>query len=528
MLTLKGFLKSITGLGAGIGMLLVTPNALLAFTITKGKGPAGVEINPRSIRQATDAEFAAARTRAIRPPLPLDRSEYEREKRKANREAFIPAAGAAEDRFAVQDTAQEPAVNAAAAPTTYYQSRVFDGPSMNGWVPADPIMAAGPNDVVVMVNDAIAIYSKTGTNRYQTTLENWWADVITLPNACDPQVVYDCHAGRWIMLALAFNSAGTQSSILLSVSKTSDPMGDWWNYNLSEPSGFADYPKLGFDCYGAIYIATNQFSYTTGNFINTQLRVLKKSQAYKGLALTWTDFTAMRNADNSLVFTLQPAHMLSPDRVEYLVNNTGGPGNYVTLWKVTSSTGTPALTRVGTISVRSYSIPPNAAQPGGSALIDTNDTRLLNAVYTNYNLYTSFAEAKNWGSGTVSANRYVAINTRNNILTADIAYGSDGYYYFFPVICPDSAGNVFTLFNRSSTTEYAGARYTMYNAGTGILEGSTSLAAGQGYYTQERWGDYNGIARDPVKGTSIWIFSMYATNSNSWATKIAEVSSDDF
>ena len=42
------------------------------------------------------------------------------------------------------------------------------------------------------------------------------------------------HAGRWVVLAVALPSDTTlqQSYFLLSVSKTANPLGGWWNYKL--------------------------------------------------------------------------------------------------------------------------------------------------------------------------------------------------------------------------------------------------------------------------------------------------------
>src|SRR5207244_659433 len=67
--------------------------------------------------------------------------------------------------------------------------------------PPDTDMAAGPNEVVEIVNSAIAFYSKTGTPIGGTPedLVNFFAPADPAPSLySDVGVVYDEQAGRWL------------------------------------------------------------------------------------------------------------------------------------------------------------------------------------------------------------------------------------------------------------------------------------------------------------------------------------------
>lgn len=429
------------------------------------------------------------------------------------------------------------------APTAPTQNSNFAGISWTGWIPPDPIIAVGPNHVVVMVNSSWAIYSKTGTQQYITTLDNWFSSLSPPGSIFDPWVFYDPHAGRWVMLATAVNSSANQSVYLISVSDDNDPSGSWWSWSIdatvngSTPtSNWGDYPKIGFDSSFAVYITANMFSFS-GSYQYAKIRVIRKSELYwsgSGSSLTWSDWWNMQNEDGSTAFTIQPVNTLSSSPYEFLVNTDHwASGNGVSVWRMTK-TWPPTLTRAGTVNIGSYTIPPDAEQMGGETRIDTVDCRLFNAVFNNDFIYTAFPEAYNWGSGNVSALRLLKLSPVSLTASINSTYGADGYYLYFPAISCDPNNNIFVVFNRSGQTEYASVRYTGRMATDSAFQTSAQLAAGQGYYVRldsfgrNRWGDYSGIGIDPTSSSrTAWIYGEYATASNSWETRIGEVSFSD-
>jgi hypothetical protein len=394
-----------------------------------------------------------------------------------------------------------------------------------------------------MVNSSVAVFSKSGSNLFQMTLDDLWAPVNPPGSPFDPKCAYDHHAGRFILLALARNSNTQQSSYLIAVSRNTDPFGDWWIWNLdasvdgSTPStNWADYPQLGFDNNAGVYISSNQFSFLGGgDFQYAKLRVLRKSELYWvgfGGSIGWWDFWNWTNQDGSQVFTWQPVLSVSSPNKEYLVNTESRlSGNAITLWELTNPAGTPSLTRKATIGIGSYSVPPDAEQKDGGGLtkIDTGDCRLYNAVYGSNRIYTAFPEAHNWGSGgTEAALRYVVINTNTNTAELDVRFGSDNLYYYYPAIHPDNDGNIYLVFSRSGVSEYAHVRYTGRLTSDTVTQNSALLKAGVSAYQQldsigrNRWGDYSGIALDPSSG-SVWVAGEWAKASNRWGTWIGEL-----
>ncbi|MEE9200394.1 MAG: BACON domain-containing protein [Candidatus Brocadiales bacterium] len=410
--------------------------------------------------------------------------------------------------------------------------------------PPDPHAAAGPSHIVTVVNQSLAVYDKTGTQLKSASFASWWADVYTASNPFDPRVVYDHNEGHWIMMALG-KTGSTTSKFLLSVSKTNDPTGDWWNWALegalmvSGSNTWADYPDVGFDDIssgsgGAVYLTANQFTFSGNSFKTSVLLILPKSSLYTGSSFSYWRAWDRTDGDGGQAFTLRTAVTFGTPGAEYLVDSDYGTSNFVTLWKVVPTFPGTAVnwTRQATISIGSYSLPPDAEQLGCANTLDTIDTRMYNCVYRDGYVYCAFCEDYNWGSGTVAAIRYLKLNTTNNTADLDIRYGADGYYYWMPSICPDGSNNIALVFAQSSTGEYASLRAAYRESGAGSTSSSILLKAGEECITGSRWGDYFAASLDPSNSNLVWVYGEYAKDVSGvsstwdWGTWVASISFD--
>jgi hypothetical protein len=188
-----------------------------------------------------------------------------------------------------------------------------------------------------------------------------------------------------------------------------------------------------------------------------------------------------------------------------------------------------------TVTIGSYSLAPAATQPVTTDLIDTMDNRIYNAVWQNNRIYAAFTEAHNWGSGTVAAFRYLKINTSSNAVEINETFGADGFHYYSPAIGTDSSDNIVIVFSRSNGSEYAGARYTgrltteVGAQGSALLKAGTAALSKSSDEDQNRWGDYQAVAIDPVDGSKVWIYGEWAvdltgiSNDYDWGTWIGQV-----
>jgi hypothetical protein len=110
-----------------------------------------------------------------------------------------------------------------------------------GQCPPDPSGSAGLNHYVQTCNtNPFKIFDKTtGTQiGIVQNIQSLWTPTANL--CCDPIVLYDKYADRWVLTAL---NNGTTAYIAVSTSP--DPTGTYYTYSFSGlPSDFYDYPKL--------------------------------------------------------------------------------------------------------------------------------------------------------------------------------------------------------------------------------------------------------------------------------------------
>ena len=325
------------------------------------------------------------------------------------------------------------------------------------------------------VNTTMAIYSKSGSLKLTWTFDSMFSPVMP-PGAkiFDPKVAYDHYANRWIVVLAATRASPQGAWLMVGVSKTSDPQGGYFLWALdatldgTTPSNnWADYPQLGFDTQ-AIYITSNMFKFG-GSFSYVKLRILNKSQLYSGGTVSWRDFWNLTNPNGSISFTVQPCvHFtgIGGNPPAYFVNALWPGGNSLIKWTLTDPLGSPTISR-SAVSCLTYNLPPDAQQLGTTTPIETNDSRLLNAVYQSSpggekRLWTCHTSNYTWSgtSSAVSVVQWYEIDVSTDIVVQQGLYGASGQYYFLPVILTNISRDAFVLFGRSAATIYGQLRQT--------------------------------------------------------------------
>jgi hypothetical protein len=412
----------------------------------------------------------------------------------------------------------------------------FDGISFDNVIPPNPVIAAGPAHVLAVTNGTFAVFSKDGSLIAEQPLLDFLQPVSApVDFITDPQVIFN--SGRFFLSVVAQHSQPFAAFFLLAVSTTSDPT-DPWNYyaldatldNSTPTTNFPDLPSMGVDD-NAIYLTANMFDATTLSFQGAKLRVIKKAPLLSGSPATFFDFTDLR-ADGVRVFHLQAAQSLGPTLAGYIVNTRFPDVCELTIWRVTNPPGgQPFLARADLPLGGECGIPPNAAQPGTTERVETGGARIINAVWRGGSLWAAASVAHNWGSGIVSAIRLFQINTNGYpsiSLTQNLLQGADGVDAFYPVVSVDAAGNAALGFNESSPSEFVSARFTGQRASAprNVILPTNLLQAGLASYVlldshgRNRWGDYNGIAVDPIDD-HFWMIAEYAdAPANRWGTRV--------
>jgi hypothetical protein len=387
----------------------------------------------------------------------------------------------------------------------------FEGQSENGWQPSDSNGAGGLNNYVETVNEQWAIYSRTGTQQYETDFDSWFGQP-SGTSLFDPVVQWDRTGSRFLFIV------DSGSSLLLSVAQQTNALGNYCNYTFPTPSGaFADFEKLGVDADG-VYFSVNVYS----NPFSNKLFFANRTQLESCQTVNYTYWSGLTNPDGSTAFAIVPARAdSSSSGVEYLVNSYPGGACKLTLWKLTSSGSLSNRT----VATQCYSPPPAAKQKGSSGLIDTGDNRLYQANFFKGKLTLDTVGSHDWGDGNgqVGIVEWFVLNASAGTVYSQGSFGTPGYWLFYPATIRNGAGNMLFVYNASGPSIDPSIWYVNQT-----LSGTLALASGASYYGTSgtsRWGDYESAWLDPNPNSpaTVWITGQYAKGTNFWGTRVARV-----
>ncbi len=404
----------------------------------------------------------------------------------------------------------------------------FRGIFQQLYQPPSSNMAAGPEDLIEIINAAVGRASKTtGAVTDSKGLPTWFADLY--PTICrsgfnncliaDPSIRYDQLNGRFIMTAQARDFQLRTSYFMISISNGATYAGGWKNWALdasldgsTQSDNWADFPQVGFDSTG-VYISTLMFSWTTNSFQYSKVRILKKSELYNPIttSLSWRDIVNLKHEDQSLASTLQPVHVrgrvgVGPPGAYLIAASDVNLADYFSLYKINDPTGlNPTVTRTTIKSVWPYSYPAPVPQLGSGLLLDTGQSSILKAVYREGIIYAAQNAKLADEPSTVVYSRVDAAASK---LTLQNKWVNGNFFYpAFDVPPNVGPGNVFpdtlvvgTTTDSNGQLTYAGLR----NSKAG--EDSFDIVTGG---NTTRWGDYFGGAVDPVNG-GFWSFGEFA------------------
>lgn len=447
------------------------------------------------------------------------------------------------------------------------------------FIPADASGAAGPNHVVSVVNVSLQFHTKDGTPLLDSTagapvtgisLQNFFSPLTPANATFDPKVIYDQYENRFLVITLErqdtlAGDAADESRILIAVSDDSDPNGVWYmlgfdsEVNISGNDTWADYPGFAVD-EEAVYITANMFEYfsTGGFFAGTRLWIIGKNVGagggfYGGGTASVNLFDPYAGGGNP--GTSQPAHLFgtAPSNpnvgtwLSFFNGLTNGTNEFLQILRVDDPIGPgtttfvgPAFIDLGDIDDDPLSGLPDAPQKDTAETIETNDRRTLHSVWRNDKLYVTTTVDPPVGDpndGQTSAH-WVQMNADGTGPTFSDQGGIDGediaddVFTFFPSIAVNDSEDVAISYSYSGATVFPGSAVTTRRSAdaAGTNTGSQVIQAGQDYYirtfdsapcnappSDNRWGDYSGIAVDPFD-QCFWSFNKYAQSRGTGTT----------
>ena len=406
--------------------------------------------------------------------------------------------------------------------------------SAGGPVPPDPILSAGPNEVVEMVNLQMAVYSKQGALLQVTdlaTLFHTGTDFIS-----DPKVQYDPASGRWF----ATVTDVTTTLVPLVVSDSVDARGTWHLFEIPSAStgNCLDQPILGVGT-TTVIISVNVFTQTSPNtcvtpYLGAEYWVINKTDLLGGAASP----RVYDSGINSLEGSIHPVQIEGTSGVNYMVSTywplSATTSNTLHMFAVSGVPPATVTVAVTSLSMPTAALPPSAAQPGTKSTIDTSDIRISDAVWSSGRIWLGFDEAC-LADATRACFRLVQIDANSGTVLQDFDVNVAGKDVFYPAMRVDGSGDLAVVFGYSSSTDYPGIMTTgqVFGDASNTYQTPRLMIAGTGPEASAcskvgsqivcRYGDYFGAALDPANTSAVWLVGERGTGTL-WSTHVFSVS----
>jgi len=400
-----------------------------------------------------------------------------------------------------------------------------------GCDPQDPTGAAGLTKYVQSVNaEPFKVYDKTGTGTAVFTGDIGTATGIgTNGNYCDPVVLYDRFADRWLVGTLG-NSGNT---FAMAISKTNDPSGGWYAYTYTAPQA-PDYEK--FAVWSNAYCMTNNSGAGTV-YLFDRTSMLAGVAGAKGI---YKNLTEPNNAGAGFWLPLPadadglipPANARIP-LFAYTDNGWGGSEiDAVKVWSMGVTWGTTPtadITLDATLPTAAFDASYDAnwndiTQPGTQKLDGLGGVCMYRAQWNNF--IGTNRVVLNWGikiSTTQRSIKWVELRQDQTsgtwTLYQEGTYAPDALNRWCGSIAMDCNGDIALCYAKASNTIYPTMSYTgrvpsdplgtMSLAETDVFKGTASITS------SNRFGDYSHTSIDPSDGLTFWHTGMYGKTGTS-------------
>ncbi len=476
------------------------------------------------VRNLPEASGTALGNNNIQPVHHVNPQAFAQEKAQADSHGFVPPG-----------QSKKVIVSPSTASNIVSSNLILEGapgnlPNPCGCSPSDANVGVGTNHVFEMVNLAGIIYHKDGTLARGTfALSNFFG--LPTSSMSDPEILYDAGSGRWFASVMDMPNG----RVRFAVSTSGDPTGTWKLYSTPASSNLPDQPFIGVSD-DKFVISANDFA-GGSTFIGAQYWIINKAK----LVAAARKIPYYTNNPNPTFASVHPAqHLGSSSGQFYMVSiYPDGTASSATLFTVGGVPGVSTVTVTrNSFTINPISSPPSAVQPSTSQTLDTNDDRVLSAVWENNNLWFSANDActLNGDTATRSCARLIQITTSGTsppTKVQDFDYASSGQYFFYPAVSL-SQGQLVVVYGLSSSVVYPSLLVTGRTPSDSPNTLQTPLTIRSGtasdtstLVTPARYGDYFGAATDPTPSASstFWVAGEYRVSSGFqyWNTAIAQV-----
>ncbi|MGC2035840.1 MAG: hypothetical protein WA761_10420 [Thermoplasmata archaeon] len=382
-------------------------------------------------------------------------------------------------------------------------------------------MGVGPSNILEMVNDEVAFYSRTGLLTESTDLSSFFGTSVPTSSLSGPRLFFDTLSQRWFASVANL----TRSSILLAVSANSSAYSAWHVYVIpANTTEMAENAYLGTSSF-MVALSANDYRTTGGGPEDgSQFWVLNKTQILNGaLNVSSWSWGPLFGGGGHWPDNLRAVQSLTPGADQYFATLGAIEEQAITV------TGAPPAVPVLTMefgTIGTLEAPPSAAQPGTDLLIATGDGRIQTAVAQG-DLITTTATA---ACRSYSCLRLDQIWASNGTMRQDYQIGSPGAYLYYPAAALDSNGDITIVAGFSNLTEFPSLAvvqqpYNEPRSVSGLYVAAVGSAIDDDQCTSDvcTYGQYFGASSDSSPGLNVWLAGEYeTTGGTAWATRLTE------
>ncbi len=432
-----------------------------------------------------------------------------------------------------------PSLPVSPSPTDTFEAIVDPGTV----IPPDTHGAVDSNYCITTINSNVRIQTRAGVTVSTVSLDGFWSPIVGA-GSYDPRIHYDATSNRWIFIT-DWGAESATSSILIAVSKTSNPTGGWWMFKvLVDATGVSwlDYPEVGFNGKW-VTVTGNLFPVTGGGYNGAKVFAFNKANLLSGTSATYTSFVQTNS------FSIAPAITYDvTEQNQYMIESWDGTatgGGQMQLWKISGAVGSETMTSVGFPASAGFNWQgeSNAVTGTGGAdfvpqlgtanLIQANDDRVTQVIQMNGKLWFAHPVFLPY-STTTNPTRVSAQWWQTDTLGVPVQIGliddpsaTNNSFYTFPTVAVNTSNDALIGFSVTSKLIHPCAAYAlhMHTDAVDSMRPAFTYRHGQNTYfknfgsTRDRWGDYSGTVLDPLNSTDFWtIQECSATAANTWDT----------
>lgn len=400
----------------------------------------------------------------------------------------------------------------------------------SGCSPPDTNGDIGLNEYVQIVNATkVGVFDKTTGSRLQVfDLGSLWSSGPCTQDVGDPVAVFDNLAQRWVLTQLA-----SPHHVCIAVSQTSDPQGAYFLY-LFDVGDFPDYFKIG--AWSDAYLGTaNQASYSAMAFDRAKMlagnpnATLVRFTGETNLLLPATVSGSSAPAPGGYFFTFKDDQFHGGvDRIELFQLKANFRHPEKSTFKLVKAFPIASFTYTVCGFFNFDCIP----QKDTSVLVDAvSEWPMQRLTYRMLPTQEELVGNFTVGGGSASpgaAVRWFELRKTGRkwkLIQEGTQDLGDGLNRFMGSIAIDQAGDIALGYSASSADAYPSIRYATRTPSDplGTLGPEKVLIKGKGSQTSsDRWGDYSGMAVDPVGGCQFWYTNEYypVSGPSNWQTEV--------